>query len=182
MLKNNNMALNIATLPPSRSARSIVIPENEECTICFESLNTKMAVVYPCGHVSCLQCLTNIKSRPITCHMCRKDLTPFIPTQLLETHQRSDTPRPGITILNWRRIIRTAVHTEPSPSTPAPRSRAGATMIELQFHHTTAAQSAILRTRPVIETDLLHARVTRNSIFMRDDDPPRQRRRSRRVL
>ena len=180
MITENN---NMANLPPSRSACSITIPENEECTICFESLCKKMAVVYPCGHVSCLQCLTKMESRPITCHMCRKDLTPFIPTQFLETYQRSDTPRPGITILNWPRIIRTAVHSEPTPSIPAPRSRAGATMLELQFHHTAATQSAILRPRPVIETDLLHARVTRNSIFMRHDDPPRQRRRrSRRVL
>jgi len=56
----------------SRNERELVerlhdLEEQYKCTICMES---KITVVFNCGHVSCSKCVETLK----LCHMCRKPI------------------------------------------------------------------------------------------------------------
>jgi len=48
-----------------------VVPESNECSICYETMGDKNSCVTECGHKYCLKCLLIAMERNNTCPMCR---------------------------------------------------------------------------------------------------------------
>jgi hypothetical protein len=48
-----------------------VVPESNECSICYETMGDKNCCVTECGHKFCLKCLLLAMDRNNTCPMCR---------------------------------------------------------------------------------------------------------------
>jgi hypothetical protein len=48
-----------------------VVPESNECSICYETMGDKNCCVTECGHKFCLKCLLLAMDRTNTCPMCR---------------------------------------------------------------------------------------------------------------
>ena len=52
----------------------------EECSICFEPLASRLSVRTPCAHWMCFECTTKLRM-PKSCPMCRASLAHYLPTQ-----------------------------------------------------------------------------------------------------
>lgn len=48
-----------------------VVPESNECSICYETIGEKNCCVTECGHKFCLKCILVAMDRNNTCPMCR---------------------------------------------------------------------------------------------------------------
>jgi hypothetical protein len=48
-----------------------VVPESNECSICYETMGDKNCCVTECGHKFCLKCILAAMDRTNTCPMCR---------------------------------------------------------------------------------------------------------------
>lgn len=58
----------------------------DECPVCFESLQHRIATQLPCSHTTCLSCLMRLPL-PQSCPMCRFSLVHLIPR-----FERSSSP------------------------------------------------------------------------------------------
>lgn len=133
-----------------------------ECPVCLEKMVSTIGTVFPCSHAMCLACLSSL-SKPARCPLCRLDLTPYLPPAPLNTLsvpiRGPEEPQRTISIVfsRLRNMGRRG-----SPSSVAPRFESSFIDIEV------GEDEATVRERPVLETDLQNARVTRNSIYFRD--------------
>lgn len=165
-----------------------------ECPVCFEALDRSIAARFPCGHSTCLACLWKL-IRPACCPLCRAGLEAHVPWRLPPLHPPPPltppsplAPFPPLTP-PLPPLPSTVLTPPPLPApsalaqglstlvggrllTRAPRPRRGAAVLELRFETDEEGETvATLHARPVAETDLLDARVTRNSIFHRTRPP-----------
>mgnify|MGYP003335249605 CR=1 FL=1 len=159
-----------------RSTKSVILPKDEECNVCFENLSRKITVVLPCTHTCCLECLSKMK-RPIICHICRRDVSDLLPKEPLTQLSTPRVSRPSLEQFILPRTIRTALHV-PTPSVRAPATlersisltpRNESAMLEFRVSDLGSSMAlASVHTRPIQSSDMLHARVTRNSVFVRE--------------
>ncbi len=133
-----------------------------ECPVCLEKMASTIGAVFPCAHATCLACLASL-SKPARCPLCRLNLAPHLPPAPLNTLavpvRSEEEPSRTISIVfsRLRNMGRRG-----SPSSVAPRFESSFIDIEVGEDEATVTE------RPVLETDLQNARVTRNSIYFRD--------------
>ena len=169
--------------------------KDAECPVCYENLSRKIQTRFPCTHTMCLICLAKMK-RPPKCPMCRFDLKEFLPQDSLQTLTEPLTPprrRATLSFMIQRQgsdmlppqmnlstsetfpppLMQEAVSDNVDEASPTGRiTRRESMMFEMTPPLTTDDPSVIgtLRARVVQPGDLLNARVTRNSIFLRGQD------------
>ena len=56
----------------------ISLCDDEECPVCFESMDERIVTTPPCGHALCLPCLMRLRA-PVRCPMCRAELAHLMP-------------------------------------------------------------------------------------------------------
>ena len=165
-----------------------------ECPVCYEPLQKAIRSVFPCSHEMCFHCLMKMV-HPLTCPMCRRDLSPFVPDHFKITTVQSPTIRvhrvPVSTVGtvriegNTRRSMLHALTSSMRQGTVFPPRMAAdvfpshdvALVVQGNMNNavsdvvnsrpTTNGLVASIRMRPLLENDLLHARVTRRSVFLR---------------
>ena len=166
--------------------------KDAECPVCYENLSRKIQTRFPCTHSICLICLAKMK-RPPKCPMCRFDLKSYLPQDPLRTLSEPSTPprrRATLSFMIQRQsndmqlpplnplspdafpppLMQETVPDNVEEVSPTGRiTRTESMMFEMTPPLTTDDPSVIgtLRARIVQPSDLLNARVTRNSIFLR---------------
>ena len=86
------------------SDTSEVKSSEEECPICYESLNNKFSLTTDCGHKFCLDCFKKTVEIKSSCPLCRKE----VPESILRisksnTPQPSQPPQPSSRVIQARR-------------------------------------------------------------------------------
>lgn len=134
--------------------------EDGACPVCLEALDGMVQAAFPCKHRTCLGCLVRI-ARPVRCPLCRLDLAPLLPPDWPPTPAPPSPPSP----------FGEAILMDPSGAgvQAGITSRSEALMFEVAAPDPgeTPPTSVALIVRTVQPSDLLHARVTRNNIFIR---------------
>lgn len=147
--------------------------KDQECPVCFENLSRSIQTIFPCHHPTCLNCLAKMQP-PLRCPLCRFDLTPHLPEKPLHLLNEPTTPsresrRTTLSFMIQRHASR-RFDGSPTPLNPRLSSRGESMLFEMSSEASDdPSVVATLRTRPVQAHDLPNARVTRNSIYVRNE-------------
>lgn len=181
-------------------------PQEEECPVCFETFTNKIRTVFPCGHYTCMSCLTQLIGSP-SCPMCRCDLSstvclrrkpptrhssmsraPYVPSMRYplpsaQVPSASSHPTSLMSRSHGSNVLsslfsRPRSGAWPSGGVGVQSNREALVIFDMdetsddendlpRLPMTTRSMLASIRVRPLQNDDILNARVTRRSIFLR---------------
>lgn len=177
------------------SAATCLANKADECPVCLETFDYRIRTVFPCGHFTCMTCLSRIARHP-ACPMCRADLTLTVCWKHAPSHRSVPSTPPAMPPLalplplvgvparasnhgrrtaslfsSFRQLPQRRRHgVQPNRETVVVfdiDETSGSEGDVSDLPVTTRSMLASIRVRPLRHDDLLNARVTRRSVFLR---------------